>query len=106
MRLRLPLDDEKRLQASLAEALDEAGLPYAREYPLSSSDRVDFLLDDGVAVECKLRAGKRQIYRQLRRYASSPEVGSLLLVTNTAMGLPETIEGKPAFYCSLGSAWL
>lgn len=104
--LRLPLEDEKRLQAELGEALESAGISFSREHELSPRDRVDFMLAGNVAVECKLRAGKRQIYRQLRRYAESPRVSALLLITNTAMGLPSTIEGKPTYYCSLGSAWL
>jgi hypothetical protein len=104
--LRLPLTDEKCLQQAIAEALDAHGIKHQAEYRLSVTDQVDFLLDGGVAVECKLKGSKRPIFRQLTRYANSAEVSAVLLVTNTAMGLPETIAGKPAYYLSLGSAWL
>lgn len=104
--LRLPLHDEKQLQSELAEWLERRGFQFDREYRLGAGDIVDFLLEDGLAVECKLKGGKRNIYRQLRRYAQHSRVRAILLVTNTAMGLPEEIEGKPAYYCSLGAAWL
>lgn len=103
---RLPLGDEKQLQAAIAEALDEVGIVYSREHTLGPGDCVDFLVDGKVAVECKLRASKRQIYRQLLRYADSADVECIVLVTNTAMGLPSEIKGTPAYYFSLGSAWL
>lgn len=103
---RLPLHDEKALQAALADRLNEAGIAHDRERHLSPVHVVDFLVD-GVAVECKLRgASKRAIYRQVRRYADSDEVRAVLLVTNTAMGLPAEIKGCPTYVVSLGEAWL
>ena len=40
------------------------------------------------------------------RYAKHEKVQRLLLVTNVPMGLPRTIEGKPAHQARLGEAWL
>lgn len=104
--LRLPLHDEKRLQEAMAEALEEAAIEHTTEALLGPGERVDFLTPDGLAIECKLQARKRAIYHQLCRYARHSSVSGLLLVTNTAMGLPPAIEGKPVFYCSLGGSWL
>ena len=104
--LRLSLADEKQLQAQLGQALAASGIDHTPEYRLGETDRVDFFLPSGLGIECKLRGGKSSIYRQLRRYAGSPKIKALLLITNTAMGLPESISGKPVYYCSLGSAWL
>lgn len=79
----------------------------SREHRLSAYDRPDFLVDGRYVVECKIqRAGKAAAYRQLKRYAAYPQVEALILCTNTAMGLPPVIEGKPAFLVSLGRAWL
>lgn len=103
---RLPLDDEKRMQSALGVALHEGGISAQPEHELSPGNVVDFMTSTGVAVECKLRARKRDIYRQLQRYARHSEVVALVLVTNTAMGLPRSIESKPVYYCSLGAAWL
>ena len=106
---RVDLSSEKAAQAGLALLLHDRlfGVSIEREVRLSASDIVDILVDGGVAVEVKLRgAGKMAIFRQLRRYATCPQVRAILLVSNTAMGLPEQIEGKPAAFVSLGAGWL
>lgn len=101
-----PLHDEKRAQADLAQALEESGIAYEREVVLATGDVVDFMLADGVALEVKLRAPKRAIYRQLTRYARHAPVAGIILASNTAMGLPESINGKPVAIMSLGAGWL
>lgn len=104
---RLSLSDEKATQADLECALTEAGIPFEREKRLSAADIVDFLVDGRIAVECKLRGNQKMaVFKQLRRYAGLATVQELVLVTNLSMGLPPAIEGKPAYYASLGRAWL
>jgi hypothetical protein len=104
---RIDLSNEKAAQTAIAETLAEGGMRLEREHRLSARDRPDFFLpESGLAVEVKLRAGRMDVYRQLRRYASHEAVRGLLLVSNTAMALPVEIEGKPAFSISLGRAWL
>lgn len=103
---KVDLSDEKRAQAMIAEAL--TGLvPFTREHRLSAADVPDFFAD-GIVVEVKLKKNTRkmQVYRQLERYAAHEAVRALVLVTNLAMGLPRAINGKPAYYISLGRAWL
>lgn len=106
-RARVDLSDEKRTQRDIAEVFTAAQIPFEREVKLTKKDIVDFMVGD-VAVEVKLKTGtsKMDIYRQLERYADSEKVKALVLVTNLAMGLPETIKGKPVYFVSLGRAWL
>lgn len=97
--------DEYLLHEDLAARL--AGVTgFEREVRLSLADRIDFLCDGGIGIECKARAGRRAIYRQLQRYSASDRISALILVTATAIGLPAAIGGKPAFLVSLGRASL
>lgn len=103
---RYELGSEKATQAGIELQL-RASLPVVRrEHRLAPGDIVDFLVD-GVAIEVKLKRNQpASILRQLQRYARHDAVTALVLVTNRAMGLPPEIAGKPAFYVSLGRAWL
>lgn len=104
---RLDLSDEKRTQADLAAMLTFHGFSFEREKRLAHRDIPDFLLPSGLVIELKLGgAGKMDVWRQLRRYAIHQEVAGLLLATNLSMGLPADIDGKPAWYASLGRGWL
>lgn len=103
---RFSLTDEKQTQRQIASVLDAAGVKYEREVTLAPGDIVDFLLDEGLAIEVKIKGQRKAIYRQLERYAKSERVSCLLLATAVAMGLPETIETKPARVASLGMGWL
>ncbi|WP_253476441.1 hypothetical protein [Natronocella acetinitrilica] len=107
---RLSLTREKRTQAEIGDLLERAGLAARREVVLDAVSVIDFLVGDeceaGVGIEVKLRAPRMAIYRQLERYAASPAIGGLLLVSNTAISLPGTIGGKPARVLSLGAGWL
>lgn len=105
---RCDLSDEKRAQAQIADALAGAGIEFEREYRLGAGNIVDFYFARGlIALEVKLRGQRKKgIYMQLRRYAQHNTVRSLILVTNVSMGLPAQIEGKDAYYVSLGRAWL
>lgn len=101
-RCQLDLSDEIRTQDGVERILAAHGMAHKREARLSASDIPDFLLENGVVIEVKLRGQRKMsIYRQLRRYAKHPEVAAIVLLTNVAMGLPEEIEGKPAYLVSL-----
>lgn len=102
----IDLSDEKRAQADIAEVLTRAGIAFEREVRLSASDIVDFIAE-GLAIEVKLQgARKKEVYRQLCRYAKHPAVSALLLASSMSMGLPAQIEGKDAYFVKLGVAWL
>ncbi len=103
---RIDLSNEKRAQADVERLLSAAGIAFEREVRLTESDIVDFLVD-GIGLELKLRgARKKEVYRQLCRYARHPRVDSLILASNLSMGLPAQIEGKDAYFVKLGEAWL
>lgn len=103
---RLDLSNEKATQQEIGEALSGADIEFRREHRLAPGDIVDFLLSDGIALEVKLRYSRREIERQLRRYAKHDAVQALVLATATAIHLPPDIDGKPVHVISLGQAWL
>lgn len=107
-RSRLDLSSEKHLQEGVAEVLKAAGIAYEREKRLSPKDIPDFLIAGGVVVECKMRnkSKKMDIFRQLARYATYPEVTAIILASNVTMGLPPELEGKPLFAASLSHGWI
>jgi hypothetical protein len=102
---RLPLSDEKILQAEMASVFLGAGIAFDREVRLGDGDIVDFMVG-GTAIEVKIKGARRAIYRQLERYARHERVAAILLATNVPMGLPALIGGKPAAVAELGRCWL
>lgn len=106
-RTRFDLSNEKACQAAIADALKDAGIAAVRERRLSAKDVLDFLVDGGIALEVKL-AGQRKVaaFKQIERYARHERVKAVVLVSNLSMGLPQEIGGKPAYFVSLGRAWI
>ncbi|WP_396334065.1 hypothetical protein [Burkholderia anthina] len=102
------LSTEKHLQEGIDNAFRQNGILYEREKRISPADILDFLVEDQIAVECKLRGKSRkiEIYRQLERYAGHTTVTAIVLVSNVAMGLPREIAGKPIYAASLSRGWL
>lgn len=91
--------NEIQLHDGIQTRLVDGGIPVAdrqREVVLSPADRIDFLLDD-LGIEVKVKGQLYAVYQQLTRYAASPRVRELLLVTtcrrHTAAG--PTVGGKP-----------
>lgn len=105
---RTPLvqSNEIAVQEKISELLTQHGILHKREVMLGPGDRPDFMLEGGVAIEVKLKASKRAIYRQCERYCAYDQVKGLILVSATAMGFPEEIHGKSTWVASLGSGWL
>jgi hypothetical protein len=104
-RTRFLIDDEKRLQASIADALTSAGLSFEREVRLSPRDVIDYV-SDRVGIEAKVKGSKRAILRQVQRYAGSDRLDAIVVITAVALGLPDQINGKPVRMVSIGRAWL
>lgn len=103
---KIDLSNEKQAQADVEHILIKAEIRYEREVRLTDQDIIDFLIQ-GVGVELKLKgARKKEVYRQLCRYARHPRIDVLLLASNLSMGLPATIEGKDVYFVKLGEAWL
>ncbi|VXC63170.1 conserved hypothetical protein [Sphingomonas sp. AX6] len=101
-RARLRSSTEAALQTSIETALTAGDVEFEREARLAPGERIDFLTTGGIGIEAKTRASRRAVFRQLERYAAIDTISSLILVTGTAIGLPESINGKPLFLVSLG----
>jgi len=108
----LPFGREADLHDEIEARCHLAGIAARREYQLGKAfGRLDLFIpsgvdagDPGVAIELKADGGPSAVLRQLLRYADSPEVGALLLVTSRATlrgGLPPTLNDKPLrVYCA------
>ncbi len=86
--------DERGLQDGVARVLEGAGVGFVREAPLGAAGVIDFLVGD-IGVEVKVSGGLAEITRQLFRYAESPEIATLVLITTRARhAVPATLKGK------------
>lgn len=86
---------EVELHDGLEEAFTAAGLPVDREHRFVDGSRVDFLIDDRVGVEVKVKGGPGRVERQLARYAL--QVDALVLVTTRPQhrAISRTLRGVP-----------
>lgn len=105
-RCRIAYTDEIDLQDKLFGLIVAWGYIVEREVRLSPKDRIDFLVNETIGIEVKIKGSKRAIYRQLQRYAEIDQLQRVILVSAVALGLPEMINGKPITLVSLGGAWL
>lgn len=106
---RFDVSQEKVAQAGMEVALETGGFDFKREHALGPKDKPDFLIiRDGfnIVVEMKTRAQRVKIFKQIERYAKHDSVDGVVLLSRTAMGLPDIINGKPALFASLGQGWL
>lgn len=116
---RFPLEDEKQTQAAMADAFSAAGLNAEREVPVTGGV-IDFVVTLGetyppgtrgyryrhVGVEAKIKGTKRDIVRQMIRYAADANLDALVLVTVKPVHMGTTIAGKPVRVIELARAWL
>jgi hypothetical protein len=103
---RYRVGQESLLQLDIETALQNLDVPFEREARLAPGERIDFLVAGAIGIEAKTRCPPRSIFRQLERYAAHDAITSLILITGTALGLPQAIKGKPLFYVSTGRAAL
>ncbi len=91
--------NEADFQNGVAKILDLNRVSYCREYDLGQPfGRIDFYLPDhAMGIELKIKGGRTTALRQLHRYATSPQIHSLVLVTTrSALGMiPDRLNGKP-----------
>lgn len=109
-KLRFDLASEKAVQGEMGMWLRNNiahGIEVSREHRLDRGDIPDFLIGGAVAIEVKLRRTTAPvILRQLVRYAKHADVQAIILASNKAVRLPESIDSKPLFNVSLGRAWM
>lgn len=71
---------EAELQAILWAHLQAIDRRTVREHILSRVDRIDFVVGH-IGIEVKVKGASAYVTRQLWRYAASPQIDGLLLVT-------------------------
>lgn len=104
-RTRILYSSERDVHDAVEEALLAAGLVVSREVPLDAQSRIDLLVED-VGIECKVSGSWRTVARQLERYATYDQIGSLVLVTtqNRHTLVPVKAQsGKPIFVHRVGT---
>lgn len=106
MRLRAPFcQGEYDLHALTASALREADIYFLHEERLAPRCRIDFLADT-VGIEVKKgKPERRQLLRQLERYAGSPRIEALVVLVERAADIPGEILGKPCVTLSINRMW-
>ena len=93
--------DERGLQDGVARVLEAAAIGFSREAALGDDGVIDFLIGD-VGLEIKVGGSRAAVTRQMFRYAGSPQIASLVLVTTRARHtLPALLRGKPVHVCHL-----
>lgn len=105
-RSQINVSTEGAAHIALSKALRAQGMEVEDEVLLNPKDRIDLLVGS-VGVEVKIKGQRRDIFRQLERYAASDRIAVLVLVTSTPW--PATIReigGKPFFHASLSLGWL
>jgi hypothetical protein len=94
---RYNLTSEETIQVGIAEALRKGGYEFEREARLSPTERLDFLVAGGVAIEVKRHGSRTELLRQLSRYTEFEAVRELLVVTARSQlsDLPLELHDKP-----------
>ncbi|WP_425070628.1 hypothetical protein [Sagittula sp. S175] len=104
-RTRVNVTTEGAAHRAISAALTAAGIEHVNEARLTASERID-ILSGSVGVEVKVGHSRRDIWRQLERYSSLPEIAALVLVTGTAFPDIKEVGGKPLTIVDLSRGWL
>ena len=88
---------EVDLQDGIEGVLQQAGIHGEREAELSSKDRIDFLIKDGIGVEVKTKGSTSTLTRQVHRYVQHESIKAMVVVTTVGRltNIPEVMNGKP-----------
>lgn len=105
-RQRFRLGTEAIFQEDAERFFRDRGIQFKREHVLGPGERVDFLLFGKIAVELKVRCSPRIIMRQLQRYAAHDTVKSIILISASAVSMPDSMNGKPVYVVNLGAGYL
>ena len=103
---RFDLSTETALQRGLRSLFTVQDIPFEAEVILSPKDRIDFLIG-GIGIEAKIKASRRDILRQLDRYAALDRIEALILATATPFVSGSlTVGGKKVLIANLSRGWL
>lgn len=99
-------DEKAELHQIIADSLNTYGIAYQHEYKLGSHCRIDFMTSDGVGIEAKKgKPNSRSLQKQLERYAAFDVIRCIILIIETSIDLPLTINNKPLKVVSLYKQW-
>lgn len=100
------VDDEYELQNKISAQLQEAGIGFKKEFYLGPRNRVDFMVDGGIAIEVKKgKPNKQQVVNQIIRYTRFEEVKAVVLIVETSLEIPGEINGKECISFGLNKLW-
>lgn len=99
--------NEKELQRAISQILDQSGISWKAEVPLTPKDRIDFMVGD-IGIEVKTDGSQQNVLRQLYRYACLPEIKALILVTTRQnhRHMPPQLDGKSCLVVFLINSFL
>lgn len=108
-RLRIePNIDEDTLHQRIKAQFRADGIGFEHEYVLGPRDRVDFLADGGIAVECKKGVPNgNALAKQIRRYCRHEDVRALVVVSPRIrhLDMGDTGNGKQVVLIGLNQLW-
>jgi len=97
--------DEYDLHGLVAQALQQADIPFHHEAPLAPRCRIDFLCGR-IGVEIKRgKMDMKAVCHQLMRYGASGKVDALILVGEKTQDAPAYAGGIPVYPVSLHKLW-
>lgn len=79
----IPVSTERKMQQAVADLLTCAQVTHAAEHKLGRCDRIDFICER-IGIETKVAGSYVEVASQLLRYAESPQIDAIILVTNKA----------------------
>lgn len=105
-RLRVPaLPGEYDIHSEIDRILTDAGIEHAHECPLAPRCRIDFVAGR-VGIEVKKgRPQPSALRRQAARYLQSDRLDAMIIVSQQAVPMPDTLAGKPVCVLSLNRLW-
>jgi len=106
--MRIMFSDEKELQDAVEKAMTTASIPHQREAILGPRDRIDFMADGGIGIECKIDHSRADLLRQLFRYSKQPQVRVLVVVLGKLRlsALPTEMNNIPIHVVNLVRAFV
>ena len=96
---------EAVMQASVEHILTLEQLKFWPEKFLSKTERIDFLVEGDIGIECKINGSTISVTRQLLRYARTEMLNGIILVTTRCRhrAIPATLYGCAVRVVYIGS---
>jgi len=95
-RFQYRFSNEVGLHEGIDYVLRQSMVEFEREVVATAQDRFDFLVDDSIVIEAKVKGSLSPALRQCARYAALPQVQAVVLVATRFWA------GTPAQYVACG----